>query len=320
MERTRHLEMLVRVVEGGSFVAAAAALGLTPSAVSHGIAQLERHLGARLLNRTTRQLRPTEEGEAAYRYGREMLDRLDEMEASIAMQGRSEHVAGTLRVGMSPALGRNVVGPRLRAFYRRYPDLKVKFLAQYQPREMQMAGMDVLLRVEHPGDTAQYKGLVTHLLGNIRHAAYAAPSYLAEAGTPREPEALREHCCLLYKPPQVHRPADEWVFERDGTRRLVRVPDTMETDDREMLLSMATGGCGIIRIGMINPAVIGSGALVRLLPGWSCPPGPPIYALYRRTPEPLPRIVVFLDFVAKALVEFDPRQEMMIRPPPPSAK
>ena len=316
MDRIRNLEMLVRAAETGSFAGAAAALRLTPSAISHGIAEFEQRLGAPLFHRTTRRLQLTEEGEAAYRYGREMLDRLDEMEAVVSLRTHAEHLTGTLRVGVSAAMGRNVVGPRIRAFHRRYPGLKVEFLTQYRPSEMQLAGMDVLLRVEHPGDTAQYTGLAARRLGNIRHGAFAAPAYLAEAGTPREPEELTQHDCLLYKPPQVYRPADEWQFERGDERCLVRVPATMVTDDRETLIAMTAGGGGVMRIGMIDPAMIASRALVRLFPGWSCPPGPPIYALHRRTPRPLARIAAFLDFAAEALADFDPEQEMTVRPPP----
>jgi DNA-binding transcriptional LysR family regulator len=99
MDRVRCLEMLVRAAEAGSFARAAVALRITPSAVSHGIAELERRFGAPLFQRTTRQLRLTEEGEAAYRCGRDVLDRLGELEALAPSQACPAHLTGTLRVG-----------------------------------------------------------------------------------------------------------------------------------------------------------------------------------------------------------------------------
>ena len=165
------------------------------------------------------------------------------------------------------------------------------------------------------GNSAAW-GLPQNDACRIRHGAYAAPAYLAEAGAPGEPEDLLRHRCLVYKAPQVLRPADEWRFERGEDRRAVRVPAAVVTDDREALIAMVAGGAGIMRLGMFDPDLVTSGALVRLLPGWTCPPGPPVYALYRRASRPPARVAAFLDFVAEALVGFDPAQEVLARAQP----
>lgn len=311
MDRVRRLEMLVRAVEAGSFAGAAAAMRLTPSAVSHGIAELEQLLGTQMFHRTTRQLRLTEEGEVAYRCGRDVLDRLSEVQALAPAQACSEHLTGTLRVGMSVAIGRHVIGPRIGTFLRRHPGLRLEFLAQYRPSEMHLAGMDLLLRVEQPEETE----LVARKIGTIRHGVYAAPAYLAERGVPEYPDDLLNHRCLVYKPPHLPRPADEWPFEREGQRRDVRVPAAIVTDSREALIAMVAGGAGIMRLGMFDPSLIASGALMRLLPDWTCPPGPPVFALYRRRPRLPTRIDAFLEFVAEALVDFDPGQTVLVRTP-----
>ncbi len=83
-------------------------------------------------------------------------------------------------------------------------------------------------------------------------------------------------------------------------------PAALVTDDREALLAAALAGAGIVRVGMFDPGLLASGALRRVLPDWSCPGGPALHALYRRTAEPVPRVAVFLDFFASALAEFDP--------------
>jgi DNA-binding transcriptional LysR family regulator len=299
MDRVRPLEMLVRAAETGSFAGAAAALRVTPSAVSQGIAGLERHLGAALFYRTTRQLRLTEEGEALYRQGCEILDRLAQLEGLVPR--RAERLVGTLRVGANGPIGRNVIMPRLAAFLRPHPELRLELLVQTEPKEMHTGGMDVLLRVGEPEDT----GLVARRLARVRFGAYAAPGYLEAAGGPQEPGDLLGHRCLVHKPPHEPRAWDEWAFERAGERRVVRVPGTVVTDDRESLVAGCLAGVGVMRIGMFDPVLLASGALARVLPGWTCPDGPLLYALYRRTAAVPPKIAAFLDFLAAALADFD---------------
>jgi DNA-binding transcriptional LysR family regulator len=165
-----------------------------------------------------------------------------------------------------------------------------------------------LLGVEEPDES----GLIARRLGTIRHGAYAAPTYVDRAGTPEDPEDLRHHRCLVPKPPQLLRPMDDWRFERGTEQRAVRVPGAVVTDDREALIGMAVGGAGIMRLGMFHPALIASGALVHLFPGWTCPDGPPLHALYRRVPWPPARVAAFLDFVVEALAAFDPDGETLI--------
>lgn len=309
MDQVRHVVMLVRAADAGSFAAAAAALRVCPSAVSRGIAELERQVDAPLFNRSTRQLSLTKEGEAVYRCGVGVLDRLAELDAIAQASARPDRLTGTLRVGMSVALNTHLVAPRIEAFLRRHPDLDFELLTQHHPSEMQLAGMDVLLRIEE----LEEKGLVARRLGAVRLGVYAAPSYLARAGAPEEPEDLLRHRCLVYKPPQLPHPVREWRFERGAERRAVQPPMRFVTDDREALITQVVSGVGVMRLGMFNPDLISSGRLVRLLPGWTLPPGPPLYALYRRAPRLPARVAAFLGFVAEALAEFDPREETFVR-------
>ena len=303
MDRLRQIEMLVRAVEAGSFTRAAAALRLTPSAISHGIAELEGRLRVRLFHRTTRQLRLTPEGEAVYRRARGIVDGLDEMDGAAATPAHPEAcLEGTLRVGAAIPISRCVVAPRIAPFLRRHPGLRVELLVQNEAQEMHAGGMDLLLRVGPLADTR----LVARRMARLRFVACAAPAYLEAAGTPAGPDDLPGHACLVHKPPFAVKPWDECIFERSGERRRVAIPAALVTDDREALLAAALAGAGIVRVGMFDPGLLASGALRRVLAEWSCPGGPTLHALYRRTAEPVPKVAAFLDFFAAALVEFDP--------------
>ncbi|HYZ34471.1 MAG TPA: LysR family transcriptional regulator [Crenalkalicoccus sp.] len=302
MDRVRRIEMLVRAAEAGSFSKAAAALRLTPSAVSHGIAELEGRLRLRLFHRTTRQLRLTAEGEAVYRRAREIVDRLDELESAAAAPARSGRLTGTLRVGAAIPISRGIIAPRLASFLARHPELRVELLVQNEAQEMHSGGMDLLLRVGPLADSQ----LVARRLALLRFVACAAPAYLEAAGEPKGPNDLLRHRCLVHKPPFARNPWDEWAFERSGERRRVVVPAALMTDDREALLAAALAGAGVIRVGMFDPGLLASGALRRILSDWSCPGGPTLNALYRRTPGLVPKVAAFLDFAAAALADFDP--------------
>ncbi len=305
MDRLRRIEMLVHAAETGSFTRAAAALQLTPSAVSHGIAELEAQLRATLFHRTTRQLRLTEAGEAAYRRAREVIDRLSTFEAAAGRGDPEEPLAGTLRVGVTGPIGRLILLPRIAQFLQRHPGLRLEFISPTRPLEMEAGGMDLMLRVGPLPDS----GLVARRLAVLRLILCAAPAYLAERGEPGEPEDLLRHRCLVHRPPFHRTPSDDWAFERlaDGVRRRIKVAAVLATDDRDAMVAAVLAGAGIMRIGMFDPGLLALGLLRRVLPGWSCPGGPTLFALYRRTPHPAPKVAAFLAFAAAAVADFDPR-------------
>ena len=301
IDRIRPLEMLVRTVEAGSFAGAAAALRLTPSAVSHGIAELERRLGAALLYRTTRRVQLTEEGEAAYRCGHDVIERLAALDGLAAPAGPLG-LSGTLRVGIDPVFRRHILSSRLAVFMRSHPALRFEFLAQTEPREMHLTGTDILLRFGDPPDSS----LIARRLGHAVRVTWASPDYLNEFGTPAQPEDLHRHRCLVYKAPQLTLPLRDWIFARGTERRVIGVPATLVTDDRDAMIALAAAGAGIIRAGVIRSTLLAARELIRVLPDWDCPPVLPLYALYRRT-DPLPaRVVAFLDHLTEAAAAFDP--------------
>lgn len=302
MDRIRRLEILVSAAQAGSFARAAKLLQLDPSAVSHAIAQLERELKVTLFYRTTRQLRLTEDGGEVLRRGLGILrevGELDEIGARV-----QERVAGTLRIGMHVPISHSVVMPRLPELMRRHPDLGLECRVLNQVKDFHAAGLDILLRVGEPPQS----DLIAYKLGELKMGVYAAPSYLARAGTPESPEELIRHRCLVHHPPQMDKPWDQWEFQRGTEHRSVTVPQTLVTDDREGLIAAACAGGGLMRIGMFDPRLIASGSLRRVLPDWTCPDGPALYAIYRRSGRVSRKIAAFRDFAVEAFADFDPEE------------
>ncbi len=302
MDRIRRIELLVRAVEAGSFAKAARSLDLTPSAVSHAIANLEKGLGVSLFNRTTRQLRLTEEGEGIYQSGCDILRQLAELEGD--SRKVPERLTGTLRVGLGVPLSRNVIMPLLPAFLRRHPHLRLVFHIQSLPQEMHAEGVDLLLRIGESPESA----LIARKIGQIRHAVYASPHYLKIGGAPANPDDLLRHSCLVIKPAGTSRPLDEWAFDRAGEHKVIRIVPRVVTYDREGLIAAVLAGAGLMRVGCFDPALIASGQLRRVLKDWSCPSGPPIFAMYRKTTRMPPKIAAFLAFVEEAFAAFDPEE------------
>jgi DNA-binding transcriptional LysR family regulator len=301
MEKLRGVEMVVRAADAGSFSKAARTLGVTPSAVSHAVAALEKNLRISIFYRTTRQLRLTEEGEAVYGRGREILDRLNELETAVAKP--SERLRGTLRVGLSVSLSRAIIMPALAQFTRRHPDLRLQFVVMTQPKQMHAEGVDLMLRVGE----APESGLIARRIASVKFGVYGAPAYFERAGVPQAPEDLLHHSCLIYRYPGLDKVLDEWAFERGSDRKLLKIAHpAIVIDDREGLLAAMIGGAGVARTGCFDPQWIKSGRVRRVLSDWSLPGGFPVHAIYRRAPKLAPKIVAFLDFARTAFSGFDP--------------
>jgi DNA-binding transcriptional LysR family regulator len=302
VDRIRRIELLVRAAEAGSFAKAARSLDLTPSAVSHAIADLEKGLGVSLFHRTTRQLQLTEEGEEICQRGRELLRQLAEIESSA--RKTPERLTGILRVGLGVPLGRNVIMPMLPIFLRRHPELRLEFHNQSQPKEMHAAGVDVLLRIHDSPES----NLIARKIGQIRHAVYASPRYLNVAGAPKTPDDLLHHVCLAIKVADMNRPLDEWEFQRGTERKIVQVVPRVVTHNAEGLVAAVVAGAGLMRLGFFDPYLISSGQLHRVLTDWTCPPGFPIFVMYRKTARMPPKVAAFLQFVEEAFAAFDPEE------------
>ncbi len=242
IDRTGELTVFVRAVEAGGFSAAAPSLELTPSAISKIVTRLEDRLGVRLLNRTTRSLSLTAEGEAFFARAQRILAEIDEAEREV---GLARHVPqGVLRMQVSVALGLHHLPPVLPEFFARYPQIELSLAVTDRMVDIVEQGFDLAVRVGELIDSA----LVARKICDLHRVICAAPSYLAARGTPRKPEDLLQHNCLrLYEQPELsHWPFDE-ASAPGGVRR-IQVRGNFSANNAETMLRMATAGLGIIRL------------------------------------------------------------------------
>lgn len=297
MSHLSRIEPFVHTGEKRSFSAAARLLGVTPTAVSKAVAALEDELGVRLLERTSRHVALTAEGEVYLRHCREALDRLS---AGRDLVSHTASVAqGRLKVSMSFVLGRPIVAalPRLLG---RYPGLRLQLGFTDVEVNLVEEEVDVVLRVDaDPGST-----LVGRRLRTPRWVTVAAPNYLARAGEPREPADLAQHTCLQFVRPSG--PPAGWRFAAPDGRELP--PFTVERpvlfDHGDLLLDAAVAGLGVAQVFDFMAAdLLRRGALVEVLPRLSAP-GRPIHALCLPGRQRLPKIRAFIDLAVEVFGAF----------------
>jgi DNA-binding transcriptional LysR family regulator len=203
------ISILVAVVEGGSFTRAGELLGLSASGVSRAITRLEERVGVRLLDRTTRTLRLTDEGSRLYELATPHLEGVEE--ATAIARGAAASVRGMLRVSANPIFARHILAPHLSEFIARYPDLRLTILQQSDVGDLIGGGIDVAIRFgPQPPSTISSR----HLL-DTRVLTVASPDYLAGRGRPGSPADLAGHQCLEFIDPRSGQ-VFEWEFHKDG--------------------------------------------------------------------------------------------------------
>lgn len=235
------IRSFIRTADAGSLAGAARTLGISAAAVGQNIARLEAHLGVRLFNRTTRQLALTERG-ALYLAQVRHIER-DLQRAQTAVTDPDATPAGRLRIASSAAFGRHVLAPLLPGLQQRYPRLEIELLLADRSVDHAHEDVDVSIRIEPQLE----EGLVARPIAQVPFVFCAAPSYLADAGTPRTPEQLREHRCLLFRYPLDGRYL-RWGFVREGLRFDAEVQPSLVSDDIDALAAMAARGGGITRL------------------------------------------------------------------------
>lgn len=292
MDQLAALRALRRVVELGGFTAAAAALGLSHSAVSRQIRQLEERLGAQLLNRTTRRFALTAAGAEYYAASRHILDALDEADRAV---GRHQaRPSGSLRINAPMAFGTLELAAWLPQFIGRYPELEVDLVCNDRIVDLIEDAFDVALRLTRalPDST-----LVARRLASSQIMLVAAPAYLARHGRPRAPADLLRHNCLTYT--QVAQPR-AWSFTGpDGAPHTVEVGGNLQANTGIALRAAALGGLGIATTAsFIVHQDLRRGDLVRVLPDYPMRPRE-LYALYPHNRHLSPKVRAFVDFAAE---------------------
>ena len=283
------MSIFQRVIERGSFASAAADMGLSPSAVSKLVTRLELRLGVRLINRTTRRLALTPEGEIYLERSRDILRAIDSVEAEIASARLSPR--GHLRVHAFPTFAVDHLSLVLPDFLARYPRITFEFLVTNRAVDLIADNVDVALRVGELTDSS----LVVCKIVDLTQVVCASPKYLVTHGRPIKPSDLARHACLTLS----HFPgATRWPFRVNGQLVQVEVRGPVAADSAHMLLRLAIEGAGIIRFGdnVVTPA-IRDGLLEPLLEDLQEPERFPLWAVLPPGRQRTPKVKVFVDFL-----------------------
>jgi DNA-binding transcriptional LysR family regulator len=230
------MQTFVRVVEAGSFTAAAGQANTTQPTISRQIAALEEHLGARLLTRTTRALTLTDDGRAFYEHALRALEAFGEAENAVGR--RRSKPSGLLRLATPVVFGRLHIVPRLPAFLRRFPDVSVDLVMSDTFTDLAEQGIDLAIRVGEITDPA----LIAKRIGMVRRITVAIPAYLKAHGTPRTPADLLEHSCIVYTRLST---GSRWLFEGPDGPIAVEVKGRYKADNSEAVREGVIAGLGI---------------------------------------------------------------------------
>lgn len=254
------MAVFARVVDAGSFSAAARQLGITPSAVSRQVARLEGVLRVRLLERTTRKLRLTEAGTAAYTGCQAMVAAAREVLALSDTQTATAR--GLVRISMPKAFGRLVVHPLMASFLQQYPEVDVQLVITDRTVDLFEESIDLAIRITD----APPPGLAGRPLMRIRHLACASPQYLSAHGRPAHPRDLAGHSCLYLGEDERDR---HWRFRRAGDEATVRVSGRYVANHSEVRLEGALSHLGIASLPEFTArAALAAGELVTVLEDW----------------------------------------------------
>lgn len=284
------------MVEASGFTAAAERLGLSRAAASKHVQQLEERLGARLLNRTTRRVSPTEAGRAFYQQCRRILADLDDAERAAGELHNEPR--GELRVIAPTNFGLAEIGTAIADLIVTYPRLHINLTFNDRVTDPIEGGYDIAISVGRPRGTSS--SLIVRKLNTSRRILCAAPDYLSRRGVPKKPEDLSGHDCLSYS--YLEEP-DEWhLIGRDG-ERVVKVSGPIVTSHRQVLRTAAVRGLGIA----YGPIIffhddLEAGRVVRVLPQFQLPEAT-IYAVYPAGRQLSAKVKAFNDFMARYFAE-----------------
>ena len=291
MNRFENMDTFIRVVEAGSISAAADRLGVAKSAVSRRLKELEKHLGVGLFHRTTRQMNLTDTGRAFYHQAVRILD--DVLEAEIATSQAHGTLKGSLKMALPSSFGLMHMGPVINDFLKEHP--QIEFDLDFNDREVDLIqeGFDLAIRIANLPDSS----LIARRFAPVKTVICASPDYLKQMGTPRSPDDLIEHRCLVYS---LLRDFEYWhLTDARGNEIKTRIHPYLKASTGEFLRDAAVEGRGIILVPtFIAYKEIESGALVPLLNEYSAFQIN-AYAIYPQTRHLSQRVRTFVDFLVE---------------------
>ena len=285
--------IFMRSAQHGSFSEAARQLGMAPSAVSRAVLRLEDELGVRLLQRTTRSLTLSEEGNRFYQRAQHILNDLEEAELEVK-QSQSIPI-GTLRLDLSFTFGKMHIAPALLQFAAQYPELKLNVSFNDRLIDLIEEGVDATVRIGMPNDSS----LIMHHLATARHVTCASPQYLAQQGTPTTLTELLQHRCVNFVYPQT-RQEPTWKFEQNGELIDLVVDSYLRFDNSEVILAAVIQGAGVVQLPKFIAAnAIARGDLQPILQSYAPQVGLPITVLYPQKRYLSAKVRVFVEFMTE---------------------
>ncbi|QPF90692.1 LysR family transcriptional regulator [Bradyrhizobium commune] len=311
MDRLTQMELFVQTVELCSITRAAEKLGLSDSVASRSLSSLEERLGARLLERTTRRLWPTEAGRAYHQRCMQLLSDLAEADATVGQY--SARPSGVLSLTSSPSFAMMHIAPALPEFQRSYPELSIHILAANHYADVIEPGVDIAVRTR---PFERDSSITVRKLTQARYVPAASPEYLAERGAPSTPKELEHHPTLIYG---FSREIQPLVFSRGDTTETVRLKPALMSSEGRTLCAAALAGGGIL----VQPMYtiyddLRAGRLVPVLQDWELPALTINLAYHSRKHQPA-KIRVFIDYLLGHFAQNDYERKWTEWPPATAA-
>lgn len=283
--------VFVKVVQSGSFSAAARLLGLPTSTVSNRVAMLEKRLGVTLLQRTTRRLHLTDAGQTYFEHASVGLAHMFDAEAAVTEAATEP--CGLLRVTAPVDVGDQILALILRRMRSCWPKVQVELVLMNRYVDLVAEGVDVAIRTGSLQDST----LIAKNAGIARWAAFASPDYLSGAAVIDSPQALRHHCCLQFTPLGK----DSWTFHHADASLTVPMPGQIMVNDVGLIMTLVLAGEGValLPVYLCRQACM-EGRLVRVLPEWHAK-ADPIHVVYPRQRFMAPKLRAFIDLAVQEL-------------------
>lgn len=284
------MRVFTAVVDAGSFAKAADKLDLSRGMTSRYVAQIETHLGARLLNRTTRRLSLTAAGSEYYQRATHVLALVEQAEHAAANEAATP--SGTLRVNTSVTFGARHAGAAISAYLQRYPEVRVDLTLNDRVVDLVEEGFDLAIRIAQRIDP----GLIARPITRARMIACASPKYVARQGMPRSPADLARHNCLTYAYSGLQ---NEWRFRRGRRQQSVRVSGNLHGNNGDILARAAADGLGVaVQPTFVVYELLRAKKLVRVLEGWEAD-ALTIFAVYPSRQFLPAKVRTFIDFMVE---------------------
>ena len=291
INRSGELAIFIRVVELGSFSAVARACDMTPSAVSKLIARLEKRLGVRLLNRSTRQFQLTSEGCQFYEQGLQILSELDELEQSVTANHTPQ---GRIRIHTSLSYWTHFLLPCISLFNQRYPQIELEAHLSDEVINLVEQRIDIAIRT----GPLKSSNLVARSLGSTQKHYVCSPAYITQCGCPQHPDELSEHQLLDVS---YQRQNKTWLFQKENQEITLVPTQVLKVNHGEAILQLALASVGIAQLNEFQVRkALEQKQLIKILEDWNINASEEFHAVWIGHDKYVPkRVRVFLDFLVE---------------------